>query len=68
LYLVCPERKCLTQARAEYNLFAWLAAWVVTLHAALILVLLAAVLGVKAPLPDGGGPQAVCPGRQGLLQ
>ena len=39
------------------NLFAWLAAWVVTLHAALLLVLpVAAVLGVKAPPPDGVEP------------
>jgi hypothetical protein len=37
------------------SLFAGLAAWVVTLHAVLILVLPVAVLGVKAPLADGGG-------------
>ena len=43
--------------RTLADLLAWLAAWVVTLHAALILVLpVAAVLGVQAPLPDGGAP------------
>jgi hypothetical protein len=51
------------------DLLAWLAAWVVTFYAALILALpVAAVLGVKAPLPDGGCPQVACPGRHDLLQ